>query len=87
MYLCMYVCMYVCMRVAELFSVFRKKETLFALNSAKDFIRQSDQAIIVEGYMDVVSMFELGQVNSGPEGGLGSSGSGRWMGMGWGWSG
>eukprot|EP01035_Chromulina_nebulosa_P043834 gene43834-59380_t len=39
--------------------VFRKKETLFALSSAKDFIRQSDQAIIVEGYMDVVSLFEL----------------------------
>jgi DNA primase len=42
------------------FSVFRKKETLFALNSAMDFIRESDMAIIVEGYMDVVSLFELG---------------------------
>ena len=54
----MYVCMYY--KLKYFFLVFKKKETLFALNSAMDFIRESDMAIIVEGYMDVVSLFELG---------------------------
>ena len=54
-------CVYVCC-VCE---VFRKKETLFALHSARTSIGRCDQAILVEGYMDVVSLFELGQGRRG----------------------
>eukprot|EP00597_Dinobryon_sp_UTEXLB2267_P002636 CAMPEP_0170067252 /NCGR_PEP_ID=MMETSP0019_2-20121128/6675_1 /TAXON_ID=98059 /ORGANISM="Dinobryon sp., Strain UTEXLB2267" /LENGTH=479 /DNA_ID=CAMNT_0010274607 /DNA_START=205 /DNA_END=1644 /DNA_ORIENTATION=- len=40
--------------------VFRKKYTLFGLDSAREYIRQCDMAILVEGYMDVISLFEIG---------------------------
>jgi DNA primase len=43
--------------------LFDKSSTLFGLDLAKRAIRNSDQAIIVEGYMDVLSAHQHGHAN------------------------
>ena len=43
--------------------VFSKKNNLYALNVTKNHINQSDQAILVEGYMDVISLYQGGVKN------------------------
>jgi DNA primase len=43
--------------------LFDKSGTLFGLDLAKKAIRNSDQAVIVEGYMDVVSAHQRGHAN------------------------
>jgi DNA primase len=44
--------------------VFKKGETLFAINIAKDEIRKSGYAIIVEGYLDAISCHQHGFKNT-----------------------
>lgn len=44
--------------------VFKKGETLFGLNFAKDEIRKNGSAIIVEGYFDVISCHQHGFCNA-----------------------
>jgi DNA primase len=44
--------------------VFKKGETLFALNLAKDEIRKAGFAIIVEGYLDAISCHQYGFKNT-----------------------
>lgn len=44
--------------------VFKKGETLFALNLAKDEIRKAGFAIIVEGYFDAISCHQYGFKNT-----------------------
>lgn len=44
--------------------VFLKKNNLFGLNHAKETIIEQDMAIIVEGYMDVISLHEHGIKNA-----------------------
>lgn len=43
--------------------VFSKSKTLYALNRAKKAITERDQAVIVEGYMDVVACHQAGFTN------------------------
>lgn len=43
--------------------LFDKSSTLFGLDLAKRAIRNSDQAVIVEGYMDVLSAYQHGHAN------------------------
>jgi len=43
--------------------VFDKSGTLYGLNLAKDAIRQQDLAVIVEGYMDVITAHQNGFTN------------------------
>jgi DNA primase len=43
--------------------LFDKSSTLFGLDLAKRAIRNSDQAVIVEGYMDVLSAHQRGHTN------------------------
>ena len=43
--------------------LFDKSSTLFGLDLAKRAIRNSDQAVIVEGYMDVLSAHQRGHAN------------------------
>lgn len=43
--------------------VFNKRQLLFGLNLAKNFIRRENGVIIVEGYMDAVSLFGAGIKN------------------------
>ncbi|GEM_PF-291999 len=43
--------------------VFKKSETLFALNHSKNIIRDLDEVIIVEGYFDVMMLFQKGVKN------------------------
>jgi DNA primase len=43
--------------------LFDKSSTLFGLDLAKRTIRNSDQAVIVEGYMDVLSAYQHGHAN------------------------
>lgn len=38
--------------------VYNKSKTLYGLNFAKDSIRSNDSVILVEGYMDVVSLYQ-----------------------------
>ncbi|MES3036612.1 MAG: DNA primase [Bdellovibrionota bacterium] len=40
--------------------VFQKSRILYGLNETARFIRSEDRAIIVEGYMDLVSLFQAG---------------------------
>ncbi|MEM6753279.1 MAG: DNA primase [Cyanobacteria bacterium P01_C01_bin.38] len=40
--------------------VFSKGKTLFGLNKAKDGISQFDQAVVVEGYFDVIALHAVG---------------------------
>ncbi len=43
--------------------VFSKKNNLYGLNITKNFVNESDCAILVEGYMDVISLFQGGVKN------------------------
>jgi len=45
-------------------AVFRKQETLFAFSQAVDSIKNSDTAIICEGYMDALSFHAAGLTNA-----------------------
>ncbi len=45
-------------------SLFSKSKILFALNQAYKSIRTLDQAIVVEGYFDVISLHEVGIENT-----------------------
>lgn len=40
--------------------IFKKKDNLYGLNLAKNAIRKQNLALVVEGYMDVVSLVEAG---------------------------
>ncbi|HID05607.1 MAG TPA: toprim domain-containing protein, partial [Armatimonadetes bacterium] len=44
--------------------IFRKRHNLYALNLAAPAIREQDHAIVVEGYMDVISLHQYGFHNS-----------------------
>lgn len=44
-------------------SIYIKGRTLYGLSLAKDEIRKLDRAIIVEGYMDLISLFQNGVKN------------------------
>jgi len=44
-------------------SVFLKKNNLYGLNSARQDINKEDYAILVEGYMDVISLYKSGIKN------------------------
>lgn len=41
-------------------SVFQKKNNLYGLNITRQEIHKEDQAILVEGYMDVISLYQSG---------------------------
>ena len=41
-------------------SVFRKKNNLYGLNLAKEEISREDRIILVEGYMDVIALYQAG---------------------------
>lgn len=43
--------------------VFRKKNNLYGLNITRQEISKADQAILVEGYMDVIGLFQAGVRN------------------------
>lgn len=43
---------------------FSKKDNLFGLNLTRDEIKKENQAIIVEGYMDMISLYEAGIRNT-----------------------
>jgi len=43
--------------------IFDKSATLYGLDLARKHIRQADQAVIVEGYMDVIQAFQRGAQN------------------------
>ena len=44
-------------------SIFDKSHLLYALDRAKEEIRKQDQAVVVEGYMDVVAAHQFGYTN------------------------
>ncbi len=44
--------------------IFKKKENLYGLDQAKNAIRKKNRAILVEGYMDVVSLADRGIENA-----------------------
>jgi len=44
--------------------IYKKRQTLFALDLAKPAIRQSKAVYIVEGYMDVIAMHQAGVTNA-----------------------
>ena len=44
-------------------AVFSKKNNLYGLNITKNFVNQEDRIILVEGYMDVVSLYQAGVTN------------------------
>ncbi len=44
--------------------LFDKGKTLFALNEAKRSIREKDQVVLVEGYMDVIVLHQAGFTNT-----------------------
>ena len=41
-------------------SVFQKKNNLYGLNITKDYVKKEDRIILVEGYMDVISLYQAG---------------------------
>ncbi len=43
--------------------IYSKRKTLYGLYHSKDEIRRLDKAILVEGYMDVISLFQNGVKN------------------------
>ena len=43
--------------------VFQKKDNLYGLNLSGDYIRKEDAIILVEGYMDVISLYQHGIKN------------------------
>ena len=44
-------------------SAFQKKNNLYGLNITKDYIRRENRIILVEGYMDVISLYQAGVRN------------------------
>jgi DNA primase len=44
--------------------VFKKSDSLFAINLSKDEIRKKDYAIIVEGYLDAIICHQYGFKNT-----------------------
>lgn len=44
--------------------VFKKGELLYGLDTAKSFIRSSGEALVVEGYMDVIALHQTGFKNA-----------------------
>ena len=44
-------------------SVFSKKHNLYGLNITRSYIQKSDRAILVEGYMDTISLYQYGVRN------------------------
>jgi DNA primase len=40
--------------------IYRKGQTLYGLSAAKGFIREKGEALIVEGYMDLLSLYQAG---------------------------
>jgi DNA primase len=44
--------------------LFNKSETLYGIHQAADTIRKSEQAILVEGYMDVIACHQAGLTNA-----------------------
>ncbi|ACF14687.1 DNA primase [Chloroherpeton thalassium ATCC 35110] len=44
--------------------IYEKSKILFAMNFAKDEIRRREEAILVEGYMDVISLHQVGIKNA-----------------------
>lgn len=44
--------------------IFRKKYNLYGLNAARDEIRKKNQALVMEGYMDVISVWQKGVQNA-----------------------
>ena len=40
--------------------VFKKKDNLYSLNLAKDIALKEDRIVLVEGYMDVISLYQAG---------------------------
>ncbi len=44
--------------------VFKKGELLYGLDTAKTFIRSSGEALVVEGYMDVIALHQTGFKNA-----------------------
>ena len=42
---------------------FKKGSNLYALNVTKDYIKKEDRIILVEGYMDVISLYQAGVRN------------------------
>lgn len=45
-------------------SIFKKKYNLYGLNNAKDDIKKKNQVLVMEGYMDVVSVWQKGVYNA-----------------------
>lgn len=45
-------------------SIYNKSKTLFGLNFAKDAIRKADEAVLVEGQMDCISLHQAGFNNT-----------------------
>ncbi len=43
--------------------VYKKREILYGLDLAKEFIRREKQVIVVEGYLDLISLFQNGVKN------------------------
>ncbi len=43
--------------------IFKKNQTLYGLDIAKEYIRREDYAILVEGYMDLISLHQYGIKN------------------------
>ncbi len=43
--------------------IFHKSNNLFALNFAREYLRKEDYLIVVEGYMDVIGLFQYGVGN------------------------
>ena len=44
--------------------IFKKKYNLYALNNAKEEIRKKNQILLMEGYMDVISVWQKGVCNA-----------------------
>lgn len=40
--------------------VFQKKSNLYGMNVTKDYVKKEDSIILVEGYMDVISLYQAG---------------------------
>ncbi|KAF0091416.1 MAG: DNA primase [Fusobacteria bacterium] len=45
-------------------TIFKKKYNLYGLNNAKDEIKKKNQVLVMEGYMDVVSVWQKGVFNA-----------------------
>ncbi len=43
--------------------VFKKSETLYGLNTTKEFIRKKDAVLVVEGYFDLLALYQSGICN------------------------